>query len=78
MPNTELVKIYIPKDAWSIGKRLTDIPMPDHSFVSFIIKHEILTIASPNLIIDAYDEIIAITSSEDEHILYETLTGVSA
>ena len=77
MPNTELVKIYIPEDAWSIGKRLTDIPMPDHSFVSFVIKHEILTIASPNLIIDAHDEIISVTRSEEEHILYETLTGVS-
>ena len=52
--------------------------MPTHSFVSLVIKHEIITNASPNLIIDAHDEIIAVTRSEEEQVLYETFTGVSA
>lgn len=77
IPSTELVKIHIPDDAWSVGKRLTDIPMPDHSFISLLIRDEILTISSPNLVIDAHDEIIAVTHPEEEHMLYETLTGVS-
>ena len=77
IPSTELVKIHIPDDAWSVGKRLTDIPMPDHSFISLVIKGEILAISSPNLMIDAHDEIIAVTHPEEEHMLYETLTGVS-
>ena len=74
--NTELVNIAIPEDAAVIGKRLSDIQMPDTSFVSLIVKKDNPTIANPNSVIEAHDEIIAITTTEEEHLLYETLTGV--
>jgi len=74
--NTELVNIAIPEDASVIGQRLSDIQMPGNSFVSLIVRKDSATIASPNSIIEAHDEIIAITTLEDEHLLYETLTGV--
>ena len=74
--NTELVNIAIPEDAAVIGKKLSDIQMPDTSFVSLIVKKDNPTIANPNSVIEAHDEIIAITTTEEEHLLYETLTGV--
>ena len=75
-PQTELVSINIPPDAAAVGSPLTEIDLPPSSFVSLVVKHEGAFLPSQDVVLEAGDEVVAVTIPEEEQILYETLTGV--
>ncbi len=74
--NLEIVSIAVPSDAMVVGKRLGEIELPPHSFVSLVIKHNRAELPAPELVIDSDDEVVLVTSADEEHTLYDILTGV--
>ena len=72
----ELISINIPSDSAVVGKSLRDIELPPHSFLSLVVKSDGATTPSDDMVIDPGDDVVAVTSPEEEQLLYETLTGV--
>ena len=72
----ELVSITIPEDAGVVGRRLGEVELPPRSFISLVVKTSGVERPSGDLILDAEDEIIAVTPSGGEQSLYDILTGV--
>ena len=52
VPDTELVSVSIPEDAAVVGKRLGEIQMPPHSFVSLVVKRNQAELAAANLVLE--------------------------
>ena len=75
-PGMELVCVAVPYGADIVGKRLGEIQLPPNSFISLIVKKERADVPSNHYLVEAEDELIAVTSSEDEQLLYDILTGV--
>ena len=75
-PGTEMVSINIPSDAAVVGRALGDIPLPPHSFLSLVVKPQGPTLPMDEVVIESGDDVVAVTSSEEEQLLYQTLTGV--
>ena len=75
-PQIKMISITIPSDAASVGKHLGDIELPQSSFISLVVKGEGPVLPSEDLVLDSGDDVVAVTSAEDEQPLYETLTGV--
>ena len=74
--HTEMVSISIPSDASVAGKSLGDIVLPPNSVISLVVKAEGPKLPKNNIIIEPGDDVVAVTSPEEEQLLYETLTGV--
>ena len=72
----ELVSITIPEDAGVVGRRLGDVELPPRSFISLVVKSNGVERPSGDLVLDAEDEIIAVTPSGGEQTLYDILTGI--
>ena len=72
----EMVSINIPPDAASVGKHLGELVLPPNSFVSLVVKNEGPTLPEDELRLESGDEVVAVTSPDEEQLLYETLTGV--
>ena len=75
-PHTEMVSINIPSDASVAGKSLGDIVLPPNSFISLVVKSEGPKLPKDSIVIESGDDVVAVTSPEEEQLLYETLTGV--
>ena len=75
-PGTELISVSIPSDAWVVGMRLDDVELPPHSFISLVIKNSGATLPTDGLVLEAEDELVAVTMTGDEQPLYDILTGV--
>jgi trk system potassium uptake protein TrkA len=73
--NLELVSVAIPPDAMVVGKKLGEIELPPHSFISLVVKSSRAELPSPGLVIDGGDEVVAVTSPDEDNILYQRLTG---
>ena len=76
-PNVEMVSIFIPPDAAVVSKALEDIQLPPNSFICLVVKTEGPRLPSNGLELEAEDEVVAITISEEEHTLYTVLTEVA-
>ena len=50
--------------------------MPPHSFIAIVMKDNRAEPPIDNFIIEAHDEIIAVTTADEETVMYEILTGV--
>ncbi len=72
----ELVSITIPHDAGLVGKRLGEVELPPRIFISLVVKASRVEPPSADLLLEAEDEIIAVTPSGGEQILYDILTGI--
>ena len=72
----EMISINIPSDAAVIGRPLSDIALPPNSFISLVVKEQGSVLPSEDVVLDSGDDIVAVTSLEEEQLLYETLTGV--
>ena len=72
----EMISINIPPDAAVVGKSLDDIELPPTSFISLVVKDQGPVLPSEDVILDSGDDVVAVTSPEEEQLLYETLTGV--
>lgn len=75
-PGMELVSITIPEDATVAGKRLGEVELPPRSFISVVVKKSGVERPTGNLMLEAGDEIIAVTPGADEQTLYDILTGI--
>ena len=71
-----LVSINIPPDAAVAGTQLEEIELPPNSFISLVMKSRGPVLASEDVVLDSGDDIIAVTSLDEEQLLYEALTGV--
>ena len=75
-PGTELISVSIPSEAGVVGMRLDDVKLPPHSFISLVIKNSGATLPTDGLVLEAEDELVAVTMTGDEQTLYDILTGV--
>ena len=74
--NMEMISINIPADAAVVGKRVSSIELPADTFISLVVKGQGPVLPTENVILDPGDDVVAVTSPEEEEIVYETLTGV--
>mgnify|MGYP003324708707 CR=1 FL=1 len=72
----ELVTISIPEDAHVLGQRLGQVELPPRSYISLVVKPSGVERPSADLILEAADEIIAVTPSGGEATLYDILTEI--
>jgi trk system potassium uptake protein TrkA len=75
-PGTELISVSIPSDAGVIGMRLEDLALPPRSFISLVIKNGGAALPTDGMVLEAEDELVAVTMTGDEQTLYDILTGV--
>ena len=59
-----------------VGKLLGDIELPPNSFVSLLVKTEGPMLPSEDMVLQSGDDVVVVTSPNEEQRLYETLTGV--
>jgi len=72
----EVVEIKIPAESTSVGKQVKELPLPPDSILSLVIRKERKpTVPTSNTVIQAEDQIIAVTSPETEEELRAALTG---
>jgi trk system potassium uptake protein TrkA len=76
VPDLELVSVSVPEDAGVVGKRLDEVELPPRSFISLVIKKNQASLPSSDLILEAQDQVVAVTITDEEQTLYEILTGV--
>ncbi len=70
----ELVDVKIPADSKSVGKKIKDISLPPGSVLALIIRRDQRPLlASPDVIVQNGDQIIALTSNENEEQLKAAL-----
>ena len=74
--NMALLGIRIPQSAQTIGKRISDVRLPEGSAVALIVQRQGgPQLPSSEASIQPDDEIIVLAKSEDEAALVQTLTG---
>jgi len=72
----EIVELKIPADAKTVGKKVKDIPLPPKSRLFLIIpKKEKPRLPTASTILQAEDQIIAVTTPESEEALRTALRG---
>ncbi len=76
VPGMELVSVSLPDGAGIVGKRLEEVELPPHSFISLVVKKTGAELPTGGLVLEAEDELIAVTPAGDEQTLYDILTGV--
>ena len=76
VPDTALVSVAIPEDSAAVGKRLDELELPPHSFISLVIKRSQAELPAKNLVLEGRDEVVAVTMTDEEQTLYDILTGV--
>ena len=76
VPGMELVSVSIPDDSNIIGKRLSEIELPPNSFITLMVKKTGATLPTGRSVVEAEDELVAVTPEGNEQILYDILTGV--
>jgi trk system potassium uptake protein TrkA len=73
----EIVEVRVPSTSAAVGKRIGELPLPDGSILSLVIrKGEKPQMATPDTMLEAEDQIIAVTRPELEEALRAALTGV--
>jgi trk system potassium uptake protein TrkA len=76
--NREVVGIRVPPDAAVVGQVLGEVPMPDDSLISFIVKKDGTLLPPDNeAVLGPEDEVIVVTTAEGEEALREALTGIA-
>ena len=74
--NMDIVALSIPPDAAVVGQPLSQIDLPPNSFITLVVKDEGPFLPEENLVIEAGDDLIVVTITNEEQALYEILTGV--
>jgi trk system potassium uptake protein TrkA len=72
----ELVSVSLPEDSGILGKRLGELELPPSSFISLVVKKSVAQLPNDALVMEVDDELVAVTRTGDEQILYDILTGV--
>jgi trk system potassium uptake protein TrkA len=72
----EIVEIKIPPDATTVGKSVKELPLPSGTVLSLVIrKDQRPRIPTANTILEAGDQIVAVTAPESEEALRVALRG---
>jgi trk system potassium uptake protein len=72
----ELVEIKIPADSKSIGKKVKDLSLPPGSVLILIIRRDQKPqMASPDMVIQLGDQVIALTPTDTEEQIKDALRG---
>jgi len=72
----EIVEVRIPPESTTVGKPVKELSLPLESMLSLIIrKHQKPIIPEANTILQAEDQIIAVTTPESEEVLRAALRG---
>lgn len=72
----EIVEVKIPPDSTTVGKPVKELPLPPGSVLSLIIRKERKPIVpTVNTVIQAGDQVIALTTPESEEALRAALRG---
>jgi trk system potassium uptake protein TrkA len=72
----EIVEVKIPPESTTIGKAVKELTLPDGSVLSLIIRKARKPIVpTGNTILEAEDQVIAVTDPESEETLRATLRG---
>jgi len=72
----EIVEVKIPPESPTVGKRIKELPLPKGSILSLIIRSQHKPIVpNANTILQAEDQIIAVTTPESEDALRIAVTG---
>lgn len=75
--NREVVSVRIPPDAEVIGRSLGEISVPSDSIISCILKRDgTLHAPDADIVLQSEDEVVIITTLEQEEALREVLTWV--
>ena len=75
-PGRELVSVSVPEGARVVGKRLRDVELPPNSMIALVVKRDRVELPSGALMLEAEDELVAVTQTHDEQTLYDILTEV--
>jgi trk system potassium uptake protein TrkA len=74
----EIVHVEIPQESPVIGRRIGDLRLPGQSSIALVIdKNREVRLASPEIVLDAGDEVIAVTRPDNEQELREIITGAT-
>ena len=68
--------VAVPQSADIVGRRLGEIELPPDSFISLVVNRDRAALPSSNYVVQAEDELIAVSASGDEREIYDILTGV--
>lgn len=72
----ELVGVKVPPEAGVVGKRVGELLLPHQSLIPLIVSHDgTPRIPSQDTVIQAEDEIVVVTQTENEEALRTILTG---
>ena len=72
----EIVEVKIPSDSITVGKTIRELPIPEGSTLSLLLrKQQKPIIPKANTILQAEDQIIAVTTPESEDALRAALRG---
>lgn len=74
--NMRMVNISIPEESSAVGKSLDDLELPPNSFVTLVVKHDGPYLPIDNPLLHPSDEVVAVTTPDEEQLLHETLTGI--
>lgn len=73
----EIVEVKIPGGSAAVGKAVKDIELPPGSILSLLIrKGEKPLVPSPETVLEAQDQLVAVTSPESEEALRLALTSI--
>jgi trk system potassium uptake protein TrkA len=70
-----IVRVDLPQESPVINKPLQEITLPENSVVVSIIRGEDVVVPKGNTILKAQDDIIALTTIENEQQLLNTFLG---
>jgi len=72
----EIVEVKIPPDSTTVGKQVKELSLPPESILSLIIRKERKpTVPTSSTVLQAEDQVIAVTRPESEDALRAALTG---
>ena len=73
--NIELVDVKVPEDSTVVGRSMKDLTMPPNSMVVLMIGKGKVRVPTDDTIIEAGDQVIAMTQTESEEALRAVFTG---
>ncbi|MBI2844997.1 MAG: TrkA family potassium uptake protein [Chloroflexi bacterium] len=70
-----IVEMRLPPDSPALGRPLKDLGIPDESILSLVIRQGKAIIPYGNTVLEAEDEVLAVTTPQDEPALRRILLG---
>ena len=76
--NRHVVGVRIPSDAAAVGRMLGEVELPAASLVCFVVRRNgTLLPPDADAVLESDDEVVAVTTTEDEDLLREALTAMA-